>query len=278
MACKKIAVVGLGLIGGSVLKALQGFEQAVFFGIDMQPGVIEQAEKEGLIQNQDLSNDEMLACADVVFVCLPPDATISFVNENKFKNGALVTDVCGVKRAILEKIQNPDIDFVGGHPMAGKETSGFAASEANLFQNAVYLLTPQPHNEDSHIELLKRMIAYMGCRETVMTTPAEHDDMIAYTSQLMHVVAVTLCDNQHLDRAKSFSAGSLRDCTRVAKLDSKLWTRLFLHNKSALHACIEEFETSLNTLKELVIEEDEQGLESYLSQCSDRKKKFFEEQ
>ncbi len=278
MECNHIAVVGLGLIGGSVLKALQGFEQAEFYGIDMQQNVIERAETQGLIKNGALSKEEMLSCADVVFVCLPPDATISFVNESRFKKGALVTDVCGVKQAVLESIHNPDIDFVGGHPMAGKETSGFAASDGLLFQNAVYLLTPQPQNNPCHIELLKRMIAHMGCRETVMTTPKEHDDMIAYTSQLMHVVAVTLCDNHHLDRAKSFSAGSLRDCTRVAKLDSRLWSRLFLHNKPALISCIEEFEESLKTIKQFLKEEDEQGLEAYLSRCSDRKKKFFEEQ
>lgn len=278
MACNKIAVVGLGLIGGSVLKALQGFEQAEFYGIDMQPDVVERAEAQGLIKNGHLSKEEMLSCADVVFVCLPPDASISFINESRFKKGALVTDVCGVKQAVLANIHNPDIDFVGGHPMAGKEMSGFAASDARLFQGAVYLLTPQAHNKPHHIELLKRMIAHMGCRETVMTTPEEHDDMIAYTSQLMHVVAVTLCDNKRLDRAKSFSAGSLRDCTRVAKLDSRLWSGLFLHNKKALIACMEEFEESLKTLKQLVKEDDEQGLEAYLSRCSERKKKFFKEQ
>ncbi len=277
MKCKKIAVVGLGLIGGSILKALQGFENTEFYGIDLNADVIRQARAEGLIGAEELAESEILAQADVVFICLHPAAAVDYINRGGFKSGALVTDVCGIKRAVLNKITNTNVDFIGGHPMAGKEASGFYASDATLFYGASYLLTPSPENTEEHLALLKRMVTYMGCREVVMTTAEEHDDMIAYTSQLMHVVATVLCDSKRLDRAQSFSAGSLRDCTRVAKLDSRLWSQLFLENKDSLLSCIKEFEDSLQEVKNYLIAEDKTNLEAFLHRCSERKMKFFRE-
>lgn len=275
MNCKTIAIVGLGLIGGSVLKALQGFNDAEIYGIDRDEAVLLKAKQLKLITDDHLTTEEITKKADVTFVCLPPDATISFINEHNFKETSLVTDVCGVKQAIYEKLVNPNLHFIGGHPMAGKEESGFDASEATLFQNASYLLTPTEKNLPKHIELLKQMADYMGFRETVITTPAEHDLMIAYTSQLMHVVAVALCDSELLDESKRFSAGSLRDCTRVAKLDSRLWSRLFLLNKQELIQCIDEFSGSLTKIKDLIRSEDEKGLKAFLESCSDRKRRFL---
>lgn len=275
MCCNKIAVVGLGLIGGSVLKALQGFRGASFYGIDNNEAVLTEAKALGLICDEKLTPDEITQTVDVTFVCLPPDATISFINEHVFKENALVTDVSGVKQAIYTGIQNQNVDFIGGHPMAGKEVSGFASSEASLFQNASYLLTPTENNQPEHVALLQEMATYMGCRETVLTTPDEHDRMIAYTSQLMHIVAVALCDNELLDESGRFSAGSLRDCTRVAKLDSNLWTRLFLLNQTDLVRCIDEFSHSLQTFRDLIQSGSEAELKSLLEECSDRKARFL---
>lgn len=275
MKCKIIAVIGLGLIGGSVLKALQGFDDAVFYGVDNDETVLSAAKEQGLICDDDLTPDEITKMADVTFVCLHPDGVIDFINNHKFKKNALVTDVSGVKQAIYAGLNNPDVDFIGGHPMAGKEESGFLASDKELFKNASYLLTPTERNLPEHIDLLKRMIAYMGCRETVITTPEEHDRMIAYTSQLMHIVAVALCDNECLDASKNFSAGSLRDCTRVAKLDSNLWTRLFLLNKNDLVSCIDEFSASLQKFRNLIGSEKESELKQLLENCSDRKRRFL---
>ncbi len=275
MKCKKIAIVGLGLIGGSILKALQGFDDATFYGIDMDEKVVNQAKQEGYLSKEILSKEEILVQADVSFICLPPKATIAFINDHRFKPGALVTDVCGVKQAIYQGITNQEIDFVGAHPMAGKESSGFGASDGKLFLNASYLITKTPDNLPEHIMLLERMANHMGFRETVFTTPQEHDDMIAYTSQLMHVVAAVLCDSKRLDNARNFSAGSLRDCTRVGKLDSKLWSSLFLLNRGDLLGCIDEFSESLQKIRSLIEANDETGLKSFLDGTSDRKKKFL---
>ncbi len=275
MSCNQIAIVGLGLIGGSVLKALQGFHDATFYGIDSNEAVLSEAKALGLISDESLSPDEITRMVDVTFVCLPPDATISFINEHTFKKDALVTDVSGVKQAIYAGLRNREIDFIGGHPMAGKEVNGFASSEASLFQNASYLITPTEKNQPEHVAILREMAMYMGCRETVLTTPEEHDRMIAYTSQLMHVVAVALCDNELLDESGRFSAGSLRDCTRVAKLDSNLWSRLFLLNKNDLVRCMDEFSDSLQTFRNLIQSGSEVELKSLLEACSDRKARFL---
>ncbi len=275
MKCEHIAIVGLGLIGGSVLKALQGFDDASFYGIDRDESVLEMAKSEGYLSSENLSETEILKRADVCFICLPPDAAVTFINEHQFKKGALVTDVCGVKQAIYQRISNPNIDFVGGHPMAGKESSGYGASDEKLFFGASYLITKTPENLPEHILLLERMANYMGCLRTVFTTPAEHDDMIAYTSQLMHVVAAVLCDSKRLDVAKDFSAGSLRDCTRVGKLDSRLWSRLFLLNREALLNCMDEFSESLEKIRSLIEAEDGAGLKDFLDGTSNRKKRFL---
>lgn len=275
MNCKKITIVGLGLIGGSILKALQGFENAEFYGVDSDKAVLSKAKQQGLICNKELSPTEIIQMADVVFVCLPPDATLSFINFHSFKKNALVTDVSGVKQAICKQISQKGIDYIGGHPMAGKEESGFSASDGRLFQGASYLLTPTAENKQANIELMQKMAKYMGCRETVLTTPEEHDRMIAYTSQLMHIVAVALCDNKRLDDSKRFSAGSLRDCTRVAKLDSNLWTRLFLLNKQDLVHCIDEFSDSLKQIRDLIDNDKESELKAFLDEASARKCRFL---
>ncbi|MGN1058865.1 MAG: prephenate dehydrogenase [Clostridia bacterium] len=275
MNCKHIAIVGLGLIGGSLLKALQGFEGAVFHGIDRDADVVRRACAEGLLAAEPQGEADILQLADVTIVCLPPVAAIDFMNRSVFKKDALVTDVCGVKQAIYAGLTNREIDFIGGHPMAGKETSGYAASDGNLFQNASYLITPDENSRPEHVAFLKDMAAYIGCRETVLTTPADHDRMIAYTSQLMHVVAVSLCDNPQLDDAKRFSAGSLRDCTRVARLDSGLWSQLFMLNKQALTTCVEEFENSLDRFKGYLASDDESGLRDFLEEATRRKLRFL---
>lgn len=278
MNCKQIAIVGLGLIGGSLLKALQGFSGAEFFGIDANEEVILQAKKEGLLSEKNLTAEEILLTADVTLVCLPPMATVDFINHHTFKKGALVTDVCGVKQSIYAGITNKDIAFLGGHPMAGKEAGGFLASSGDLFQNASYLMTPTKDTKPEHIAFMEDMTAYIGCRELVKTTPEEHDRMIAYTSQLMHVVAVSLCDSPLLDKSKDFSAGSLRDCTRVAKLDSKLWTQLFMLNSDDLTLCIDEFINSMNTFKAFLAKQDTQGMQAFLEEATQRKLRFLSEQ
>lgn len=272
-----ILIVGLGLIGGSYTKALKGFPQANVYGVDINRDVLEKAEADGVIAKGAEDADIFLPDMDVVILCVTPKLAVDFINTKTFKHGALVTDVCGVKGMMFEKIKNRDIDYIGGHPMAGRECDGYENSTGDLFRGANYIMVTKESNQVEHIQLLQDIIKYIGCAKITRTTSKEHDVMIAYTSQLMHVVAATLCDNEILDRAEGFSAGSLRDCTRVAKLNPKMWAELFVENRDCLSEQIEIFTDSLKKIEEMIKNSDEKGIEAFLSVTCQRKKRYLAE-
>ena len=163
--------------------------------------------------------EDVLGQADVVLFAMRPHGVAQQIEafRDSFKPGALVTDVGGIKGAIMEAAQClPDtVDFIGCHPMAGKETSGVEnAEKKSCFITRILFWTPGPRSTQEHVDLLQRMGKYMGFRDVVITTPEEHDAIIAYTSQLMHIIAVATCDDEDLFRCKGFEGGSFRGCTR----------------------------------------------------------------
>ncbi len=270
-----VLIVGLGLMGGSFAKALRGFKNCKILGVDRSFDVIGQALSEGVIDDGETSAEKFLPYADLIIVCLYPNLTLDFINNNKFKKGAVVTDICGVKQYVLDRITNPDIDFIGGHPMAGREVSGYSASLYDLFKKAAYILTPLDTTSEYAISLMREVAEYIGCRQITITTPKNHDEMIAYTSQLMHVVAVALCDNELLSSAIGYSAGSLRDCTRVANLNAYMWSELFIENREELCARIDEFTQSMETIKRHLKAEDNEELCKFLESAAKRKRDFL---
>lgn len=272
-----LMIVGLGLIGGSYAKALKGFEDICVWGMDLNDNTLQSAQNDGVIYKGVKDAKEILHNMDVVIMCITPQACVDFINNNKFKKGALVTDVCGVKSYIYDNIKNDDIDFIGGHPMAGRECGGYESSLADLYKGTNYILITKPENKRENILLLEKIIYYIGCSKITYSTPEEHDVMIGYTSQLMHVVAAALCDNEVLDRAERFSAGSLRDCTRVAKLNPNMWAELFLKNREALCEQIEIFTKSLNEIGNMIKESDEEGIRQFLKRSSERKIRYLKE-
>ncbi len=272
-----ILIVGLGLIGGSLAKALVGFPDAVVYGVDLDKTTLNAAINDKVIVKGYINADEILSDMDVVFLCLTPEKTVSFINGKKFKDGVLVTDVCGVKGYIFESITNKSIDFIGGHPMAGREVGGYEASLKTLYNGANYIVVKQDANTKEHLEYLEKIIKYIGCKHITYTTADDHDEMIAYTSQLMHVVAATLCDNDALDRAESYSAGSLRDCTRVAKLNPDMWSELFVENKDALSEQIRIFMYSLMKIDDYIKKGDKEGIRKFLENTCERKKRYLAE-
>ena len=126
------------------------------------------------------------------------------------------------------------MDFIGCHPMAGTEFSGIEHAFAEMFQKSHLILTPRPSSTPEHVSLMERMGAYIGCKDVVKTTPEEHDAILAYTSQMMHIIALSVCDDEQLFACKGFEGSSFRGCTRVAALDVSLWTELFSMNSPAL--------------------------------------------
>lgn len=272
-----ILIVGLGLIGGSLAKALRGFSDAHVYGVDLNENTLLQAKSDGAIIEGYTTADDVLIDMDVVFLCLTPQKTVDFINSKRFKDNALVTDVCGVKGFVFDKITNKNIDFIGGHPMAGRECDGYGNSLETLYNGANYIVVKQETNKNEHIEYLEKIIKYIGCKHITYTSVEDHDEMIAYTSQLMHVVAATLCDNEILDRAEAYSAGSLRDCTRVAKLNPDMWTELFIENKEALSEQIRIFMYSLMKIDDLIKKANKEGVRKFLENTSERKKRYLAE-
>ena len=271
-----ILVIGLGLIGGSVAKALNGFKNSDIYGVDTDESVIKRAEADLVIKKGYTSLCDAPKC-NLVIICVKPAATLSILQNAEFESDVLVTDVCGVKQYLHNVGLNRKFRYIGGHPMAGKEVGGYENSDKHLFKNASYLLTPSENALPQDIELLKSMAKHMGFKKTVITSAYEHDKMIAYTSQLMHVVAAALCDNPLLDNAEGFSAGSLKDCTRVAKMDAKMWTELFTANKEALTECVDSFISSMNTVKTALLNDDSENLLSFLENSSQRKRRYLNE-
>ncbi|MBS7297782.1 MAG: prephenate dehydrogenase [Eubacteriales bacterium] len=277
-----VTVVGLGLIGGSMVRRLRGFMDAKIYGVDIDTETLRLAESDGVIDKGYIDGKSIVGESDLIILCLYPEKNVEFVRENAhlLKKDAVLTDVSGVKGYVLKGIEGylPDgVEFIGGHPMAGRETGGYKSSTDTLFDGASYLITPAKDNSARAVSLVRSMAEYIGCRHVVTTSPEEHDAMIAYTSQLMHVVAVALCDNPLLERSASFSAGSLRDCTRVALINADMWSELFLENKDALCDRIDEFKESLDAIKLATKTGDREGLKNILARASERKQKWLSE-
>ena len=278
MEQKRILVVGLGLIGGSLAMALQGFEDYEVVGAVRSQSTYDKAAALHAADRLTFDPAAELPGADVVVLCQDPAGIIGFLRDNweRFKPGALVWDVCGVKTAMMEAAEclPEGVDFIGCHPMAGKEVSGIGNAEATLFRNTHFIITPGPRATEGHLALLRRMAAHCRFGDVIETTPQRHDEMIAYTSQLMHVIAVSVCDNDELFSCKGFEGGSFRDCTRVAALDAAMWTQLFTLNAPALCKVLEMLEERMRRYRDAIQSGDQDALRAMLAQASDRKKRI----
>ena len=275
---KTIAVVGLGLIGGSVAMALQGFEGYEIVGVDVSQPTLRYAKENHVADRVTDDARRAVGEADVVFLCLHPQGIVNFLQEHgsEFKAGSLVTDVCGIKTAVVEAARAlPDqVEFIGGHPMAGTEFSGIQNALKHMFQGAHYIMTPDETSSPDKVALLERMAAYMGCADVVKTTPAQHDAIIAYTSQMMHVIAVSVCDDPQLFEFMGFEGDSFRGCTRVAALDVPLWTQLFAMNAEALDRALEQLERNISSYRQVLRSGDREALAKKLEWSSERKRRM----
>lgn len=262
-----IAIVGLGLIGGSLAKCVKENTAHTVIGMDVSREVLSFAQSVGAIDKIGTAAD--LGQADVTFLCLYPDAVIPYVLENRlhFKTNAIVTDTAGVKSKICGALYQERLPFtfIGGHPMAGREVGGFENSIPDLFEGASYILTPEK-TEMPALKRLQALIMELRFGKTVCTTPEQHDQIIAYTSQIAHVMACAYVLSPRSREHMGFSAGSFRDVSRVAKINESLWTQLFLDNKGALLAEIDTLQGNLEDIKQLIVQNDEIGLKAKLRQ------------
>lgn len=233
-----IGIVGLGLIGGSFAKALKSRTAHHVLGLDRDKAVERRALEENMLDGR--LDDASIAQCDLLLVALYPQAAIEFIKRQaeRIKKGDCVVDLCGVKRPVCSEIhplaRENGFTFVGGHPMAGSERSGYAAAKADLFAGASMILTPQLDEAESVRKALEPFFLSIGFGCVHITDPAEHDHMIAYTSQLAHVLSSAYVQTPSALRHKGFSAGSFKDMTRVATLNEDMWTELFMLNRDHL--------------------------------------------
>ncbi|WP_040196948.1 prephenate dehydrogenase [Candidatus Soleaferrea massiliensis] len=233
----QVAVIGLGLIGGSFAKAIKEYTDYTVIGCDTDQKVLQKALNEGTIDRA-LTEKKEIGRADMTILCLYPHQAVRFIEEHleAFKPGSLITDTCGIKRYVVEQAQRligrRDLHFIGAHPMAGREFSGYDYSIPTLFAGASMILTP---GEDTgKIEFMKAFSKALGFAHVEVTTPQQHDTVIAFTSQIAHVLSNAYVKSPNALRQAGFSAGSFKDLSRVAKLNETMWTELFLLNRDCL--------------------------------------------
>lgn len=234
----KIGVVGLGLIGGSLAKSAKKNTNFKVYGYDLNKEVIKNAISENSIDGE-LTQKRLQSC-DYVFIPLYPEAVIEYVENNAsfFKEGAVVIDCAGVKRSVCDKCfeiaENNNFSFVGGHPMAGTQYSGFENSKDTMFYNAPFVLTPKENEDILTLANAREVIMKLGFGRVSVMTPQKHDKLIAFTSQLAHIVSNAYVKSPSALERKGISAGSYKDLTRVAYLNEDMWTELFIENKENL--------------------------------------------
>ena len=263
-----IAIIGLGLIGGSLAKSIKQHSEHTVWGYDIDPTVITKAMMCGAIDDE--LKEDMLRGCDIVLVALYPEKCVQYITSHadRFAPGTLVVDCAGVKRTVCKPLfkiaDDHDWTYIGGHPMAGREFSGFGYAIGNLFEKASMILTPPADIDIGILETAKIFFLSVGFASVRITTPQEHDDMIAFTSQLAHIVSGAYVKNPRSNQHKGFSAGSFQDMTRVARLNEDMWTELFLANADLLVPSIDDFILRLTEYRDALDNRDAATLKAIL--------------
>ena len=269
----KIMIAGLGLIGGSAAKALRraGFAPE---GWD-RPDVLKRAVETGVVA----APAGEPSGYDVVFVALPPDVAIDWMDQTAFREGAIVADFCGIKGAIERRIYSKPRSFryVGCHPMAGREVSGLDNAQETLFDGASMIMTHCPQTDEGAVHTLEWLYTAMGFGQIKHCTAAYHDDKIAYTSQLAHVVSNAYVKSAAADGFPGFTGGSFQDMTRIAGVDEEIWTRLYMLNLPAVTRELETLIEHLTPYLDALRAGDEEKLKALLREGRLRKEELDRE-
>lgn len=275
---KTYLIVGLGLLGGKYAQVLsqKGFTVT---GITHSDATLQYALENGYIcRGATRDFEELVRQADCLIFGLYPTTLLDWVQEygSLIKPGAFITDVSGVKRGVVEPVQAavPQAEFIASHPMAGRETSGIAHSAEVNFAPANFIITPTDRNTPEGIEWCHALAETLGFARITQLTPAEHDRMIGYVSQLCHAIAVCLmCASDNTELA-CYTGDSFRDLTRIARINDKMWAELFLWNKDNLISEIDMFTESLLNMREKLVQDDREGLEEMFRLSTARRAAF----
>ncbi len=282
MKNKTITIVGMGLLGGSYAMGLSQAGNQVY-GIDINPASITFAKEHNYILDGSTNPDEYndyLTHTDILILCLYPNSLVKWIGQHihLLPTNAIITDVCGVKEQIVDKVQSIttpyEIEFYSGHPMRGKETLGVQNADSAIFKNANYILTPTDKNTSRGEGVVRDIASTLGFSTIRILTPREHDDMIGYLSQLTHVIAVALMTANSNPKIVDFSGDSFRDLTRIAKIDEYLWSELFSLNKEILCKNIDVFSENLLELRNYIENDDIENMKKMFRTSTERRKLF----
>lgn len=283
MAAKEIiTVIGLGVIGGSYATALKKLGYTVY-GTDCDADTVRKAKERGIVDDAATKADSFVPLSDVVVIALYPKQVEGELEKIKrlLKDGVIVTDVAGIKSHFTEKIESmlpESADFVFAHPMAGREKKGIDYADDKVFKGANFIITPSERNKKSSLDTVERLAREMGFKNVMRLTPEEHDKIISFVSQLPHAIAVALVnsDDRQFDTPR-FVGDSYRDLTRIANINEKLWSELFLGNKDNLLSSIREFEKCLDIIKKALENGDKKALEHEFVMATKRRTEFNKE-
>ena len=275
----KFLIVGLGLIGGSYAQALSdlGYEVGA---ITRSQSSIDYAKEKGLIAHGTTEvSREYVSQFDIVIFALYPKVFVKWLEsyQDYLKPGALLTDVTGVKGPVVYKIQDmlrADVEFVGAHPMAGKEVYGVQNADKSIFRNANYIVTPTDKNTREGIEACKSLGKILGFKTIAELSPEEHDEMIGFLSQLTHCIAVSLMTCKDSEKLVDYTGDSFRDLTRIAKINEDMWCELFLLNKTELLSQMDLFIDKFNELRSSIESSDTERIKSIMRTSTQRRRYF----
>ena len=276
---KKILIVGLGMIGASYAEKLHSLGYYVG-GLSRRQSTIDTAIEQGIINAGSIDvTKSFVGYFDIVIFALYPKAFVEWIEQHQkcFKSGALITDVTGVKGAIVSKIQDmlrSDVEFIAAHPMAGRETSGIESRNPKVFEGANYIVTPTAANTQGAIDTACEIGRILGFGQISILSPEEHDEMIAFLSQLTHCIAVSLMcckDSKHL---VDYTGDSFRDLTRIANINENMWPELFAMNKEQLLEQMGLFQKEFSRLKEAIAADDLETVKQMMITSTERRKLF----
>ena len=264
---KSVGVIGLGLIGGSMARAVSSKTYSMVYGTDASAEVVSNAIADGILSGK---LEDHYAEIDILIVALYPNDVVDIILKTapKLKKGCIVIDCTGIKGVVCsqlsDKLTQMGLRFIGGHPMAGKEVSGYTNSTADLFDGAYMILCRDDNTDEEAFSQASDLFKRLGFKGIRSTTAEEHDRVIAYTSQLAHIVSSAYIKSSTLGKRYGFSAGSFKDMTRVAKLNENMWADLFLANDDAIVSEIDSLISHLLEFENAIEKKDRDRLVSLL--------------
>lgn len=276
-----IAIIGTGLMGGSFAKVFRKLGVGQIIGVNRSLEPLLEAQRLDIIDVAIREPGPALKMADVIILAIYPDDMVDYVKKMLpfLQKKCIITDIAGIKSSMVEEIQAllPEgMEFISGHPMAGRQANGIGMSDAAIFHNANYIIVPSEKNSPEVVSWLETLAHDIGCRHTVRVSPEEHDRTIAYTSNLTHITAVAIMDSlSYNEKTKYFVAGSFKDATRVADINPELWSKLFMKNREKVADEVDRYVEQLKLWQKALREGDAETMKELMRTAAARRKELY---